>query len=130
LIAFSVCFGLVMAALDSNIIGLLFSLIAIVYAAIVWMPLSIGMIRYSRTRQFSAYTDFARNIALAREHLSTLVVLAVFVFVVGLVLGIVTSIPCVGWLVGLVSVGINAIVTGHLTGQAAVLITQAGGGEA
>lgn len=130
LIAFSICFGITMAALDSGFVGLLFSLIAIAYAAVMWMPLSIGMMRYSRTRDFSAYTDFARNIALAREHLSTLVVLAAFVFVVGLILGIVTGIPCIGWLVGLAAVGINAIITGHLTGQAAVLITQAGSGEA
>ncbi len=130
LIAFSICFGIVMAALDSSFVGLLFSLIAIAYAAVAWLPLSIGMIRYSRTRNFSAYTDFARNIALAREHLSTLVVLAVFVFVVGIILGIVTSIPCIGWIIGLASVGINAIIVGHLVGQAALLITRAGGAEA
>jgi hypothetical protein len=130
LIVFSICFGIVMAAADSRFLGFVFSLIAIAYAALAWMPLSVGMMRYARTRDFSAYTDFARNLRLAREHLSTLIVLAVFVFVVGVILGIVGSIPCVGWLVAWVSVGVNAIVTGHLTGQAAVQIANDSKGAA
>ena len=125
LLAFAICFGIVVAATDSGFFRLIFGLISIAYAALVWMPLSIGMMRYSRTRDFSHYMAFTRNIQLAREHLSTLIVLAVFVFAVGIVLGIIGNIPCIGWLIGLLSIGINAIVTGHLTGQAAVAIAQA-----
>lgn len=130
LIAFAICFGIVLAATDSGFFSFIFSIISIAYGALVWMPLSIGMMRYSRTRNFSHYMDFSRNINLAREHLSTLIVLAVFVFVVGIILGVIGNIPCVGWLVALLSVGINAIITGHLTGQAAVQIANETAGTA
>ncbi len=130
LIVFAICFGIVMAAADSRFLSFLFSLIALAYAAIAWMPLSVGMMRYARTRNFSAFTDFARNIRLAREHLSTLIVLAVFVFVVGVILSIVGNIACVGWLVSLLAVGLNAIITGHLTGQAAVQMAKDSQGAA
>ncbi|GAB4575578.1 MAG: hypothetical protein Kow0077_27770 [Anaerolineae bacterium] len=124
----AVCFGALVAISDSGFLQIIFSILTAIYVALIWMPLSIGMMRYSRTRQFSAYTDLSRNINLAREHLSTLIVLAVFVFVVGIVLGIIGSIPCIGWLINLLSVGVNAIVTGHLTGQAAVEISRAARG--
>lgn len=130
LLVFAICFGIVIATTESGFFNLIFGLVAIAYGALAWMPISIGMMRYSRTRNFSHYMAFSRNISLAREHLSTLIVLAVFVFAVGIVLGIIGNIPCIGWLFGLLSVGINAIVVGHLTGQAAVQIANDSSGAA
>lgn len=102
------------------------SLIGAIYSAVIWLPLTVAISRYARTRKFSEFLQFGSNAQVALEHLSTLLVLVIFVFVYFFVLGIVMLIPCIGWLLGLLSVGLGAIVIGHLTGQAARLIVGQG----
>jgi len=130
LIVVAICLSILIAALDSSAMNALMSLVSSIYVALMWLPLSIGMMRYARTRDFSHFLQFSHNIALAREHLSTLVVLAVYIFVVGVVISILGRIPCIGWLISLLAMGINVIVVGHLTGQAAIEIAAATRGEA
>lgn len=122
LIVIMICLGILIAALDGGLLRVLISLVATAYVALMWLPLSIGMMRYARTRDFNHFLQFGRNIALAQEHLSTLIVLAVFVFIVGIVINILGNLPCIGWLISLAATGVSVIVVGHLTGQAAVEI--------
>ncbi|MBN1965139.1 MAG: DUF4013 domain-containing protein [Anaerolineae bacterium] len=97
-------------------------LLGIVYQAVIWLPLSVGLMRYARTRNFGNFFDIGRNINLALENLSTMLVLALYWIVYSLVMFFIGLIPCVGWLIALASVGINVIVMGHLLGQAAIEI--------
>ena len=100
-------------------ISCLVSLLGIIYAAAVWLPFSVGLMRYARTREFNHFLQFGRNLNIAMENLSTLLVLGIFMFVYGILLGIIGLIPCIGWLLVLFSIPISAIVQGHLVGQAA-----------
>ncbi len=129
LIVVAICLGILVAALGSGLLRVLISLVATAYVALMWLPLSIGMMRYARTRDFNHFLQFSRNIALAQEHLSTLIVLAVFVFIVGIVINVLGNLPCIGWLISLAAIGVNTIVVGHLTGQAAVEIAAASRGQ-
>jgi hypothetical protein len=122
MIILAICAGITLALLDVGLIRFFMSILAIAYVAVVWMPLSIGMMRYARTRDFSHYMQITRNITLARQHMSILIVLAVFVFAIGMVFNIIGRLPCIGPLLSLFSIGIDAIVVGHLTGQAALEI--------
>jgi hypothetical protein len=123
LIVINIVIGIGGAIIDApRLVGLCTSLLGVIYFAVIWMPLSIAMMRYSSTRDFSHYLQFTRNIQLVQEHMSVLIVLAVVVFVIGFILGLIGNIPCIGWLITLFSVGVNAIVVGHLTGQAAIQI--------
>ncbi|NPV65853.1 MAG: DUF4013 domain-containing protein [Anaerolineae bacterium] len=130
LIVIAICLGILVAALDGGLLRVLISLVATAYVALMWLPLSIGMMRYARTRDFNHFLQFGRNISLAQEHLSTLIVLAVFVFIVGIVINILGNLPCIGWLISLAATGVSVIVVGHLTGQAAVEIADRKRGQA
>jgi hypothetical protein len=123
LIVISVCVGITLALVDFGLLRFVMSLIGIAYMAAAWMPMSIGMMRYARTRDFSHYLQFANNINVVQQHMATMIVLAVYVFVVGFVINVLGNLDCIGWIFSLLSVGINAIVIGHLTGQAAQEMT-------
>ncbi len=123
--------GALLAALRLGFLSILITGVFMgVYAAVIWMPLSIGMMRYARTRDFNHYLQIGRNIALARENLATLITLAAFILVVSILFSLVSYIPCIGWLLSLVMVGVTAIVAGHLTGQAALEIARNRQGQA
>lgn len=111
------------------IVSCITTLIGIAYQAVVWLPLSIGVMRYARTREFSNFFDIGRNINLALENLSTMLVLALYWIVYQVAIFIIGLIPCIGWLIVLVSFGINVIVLSHLLGQAAVEIADASKGK-
>lgn len=130
LIVIAICLGILVAALGGGLLRVLISLVATAYVALMWLPLSIGMMRYARTRDFNHFLQFGRNISLAQEHLSTLIVLAVFVFIIGIVINILGNLPCIGWLISLAATGVSVIVVGHLTGQAAVEIAERKQGQA
>ncbi len=98
-------------------------LIGAIYAAVIWLPLTTAVSRYARTRDFNEFLQIGQNLQSALEHFSTLILLVIFVFVYFFALTIVGLIPCIGWLLVLVSVGLSAIVLGHLMGQAALIIT-------
>ena len=101
-----------------------------IYSALITLPYSVALMRYSSTRDFNHFFQFARNIELARQNLSTLVMLIVTVFVANILLAILFVIPCVGWLLALLSVTVFAVVIGHLVGQAALEIANKTRGSA
>lgn len=113
--------GLVIALSTALSCGV--ALLGALYSAVIWLPYSVGLMRYSNTRDFSHFFQFARNIEVARTHLSTLITLAVFVFLARIVLGLVFLIPCIGWLLALFSATVMAVVLGHLVGQAAIIMS-------
>jgi len=105
-----------------SLAGLCITVISLIYFAIVWLPLSIAIMRYARTRDFNNFLQIARNFKLAMDNLNTMVMLAVLIFIVGLIVGLLGNIPCIGFLISLLAAPFTAIVEGHLIGQAAIEI--------
>lgn len=114
-----------------------FSVIVIAYSIVASAVLFIGMVKYIHKPEFSVFMDFRDNMRLARENINTLLMLVVFGFVVGIVLGVITGvlsiIPCLGTIAaGLISAFLTPPIFGHLSGQAAIIISDnsgLGGGE-
>ena len=114
----------------ATLVGCGLSIVGAIYSALITLPYSVALMRYSSTRDFNHFFQFARNIELARANLSTLIMLIVMVFVANILLAILFVIPCVGWLLALLSVTIFAVVLGHLVGQAALEIANKTRGSA
>lgn len=119
------------AMFDGNNVGAGFALtglscimglVAAAYGAAVFIPFSVAVLRYATTRDYSHFLNISQNIQLARQHLSTLIVLAVLVFVARFLLGIIFLVPCIGWLLALFGITISAVVIAHLLGQAGQVI--------
>ena len=113
-----------------TIAGCGIAILGAIYAAVIWLPYSVALMRYSSTREFNHFFQFSRNIELARQNLSILIILAVLVFVARILLSILFFIPCIGWLLALFSITIFAVVIGHLVGQAALEIAKKTRGSA
>jgi len=96
------------------------------YVAILFISPAI-MIQYGRTGQLGSCFRFGEVIAIARRNVGDILIVFVAVLVVTFVYGAFTSvlsaIPCLGWIIGLViSLAFSPYVmmlTGHLYGQIA-----------
>jgi hypothetical protein len=124
--------GLAEASEDLAVAGLLttYGLVACLSLLFVIALLFLSpaiVIQYVRTDQLGATFRFGEVIAIARDNIGNILVafLATLVLsvVLNLVLGVLSIIPCLGWIVGLI-IAIAAApyisaVTGHLYGQIA-----------
>ena len=91
----------------------------IAYAIVANAVLFIATVRYSRQRRFDVFMQFGENLSLAREHLDTLIMLALFGLLTGAILAVFGWVPCIGWVLAL---ALGTPVWSHLQGQAAVQI--------
>ncbi len=95
------------------------TLVIFAYAIVANGVLFIGVIRYSRVRRLDAFLQFGQNAAIARENTGTLLALAAWLILAGIVISMFAWIPCIGWLAAIV---IGIPVASHLQGQAAAQI--------
>lgn len=125
LIVISVCLGIMFAVTTNEwLASALLSIIGIAYGAAIWLPLSVGMMRYAKTRDFNNYMQIGSNLQVARDNMETMFALIAFIVITSFLMTIFGRIPCIGWLFNLLTLGIGAIINGHLNGQAAVIIAQ------
>ncbi len=95
------------------------TLVIFAYAVIANAVLFIGVIRYSRVRRLDAFLQVGQNAAIARENAGTLLTLAAWLILAGIVVGMFAWIPCIGWLA---AAAFATPVMSHLQGQAAAQI--------
>jgi hypothetical protein len=104
-------------------VSCIMSVVSAVYWAVAWLPISIGILRFARSRNLNDMMGITTNWRIARENLPTMITLAVIVMVARLGLAIIFLIPCIGWILSLFSLTIAAVVLSHLLGQAGLLIS-------
>lgn len=90
-----------------------------VYALVANAGLFIGMIRYALNPELSVFLAIGQNMRIAMRNVATLVTLALFGLLVGLIFSVFGWIPCLGWLAAL---ALGTPVYSHLAGQAAIQI--------
>lgn len=90
--------------------------LSVVYTVAALAVLFAGMARYTQERELSTLFQFGENLRLAQENLSTLVTLALYLILTGVLFSLFGWIPCIGWLA---AVALGTPVYGHLLGQAA-----------
>ena len=106
--------------------GVVGCLVLILWIALIFISPAI-YIQYVRTDEFGACFRFGEVFGIARTYLGDILITVVFALVVGLVIGVASSIlsiiPCLGWILTLV-IAILAgpwmvVSIGHLYGQIA-----------
>ncbi len=90
--------------------------LSVAYTVVALAVLFAGMVRYTRERELSTLLQFGENLRLAQDNLSTLVTLALYLILTGVIFSLFGWIPCIGWLA---AVALGTPVYGHLLGQAA-----------
>ncbi len=95
-------------------------LYVIAATAMTWM----GIIRYTESGNFSEFLRFGELFRDVRDHMSTLLRLVLYVFLVGLVVSV-AAIPLAITCVGIPALLFySQVVSGHLLGQAGLEITR------
>lgn len=78
------------------------------------------IIQYVQTDDFAACFRVGEVVAIARDSIADILITFLATWVAGLLLGLASLVPCVGWLVALAAVPYVGAVAGHLYGQIAV----------
>jgi hypothetical protein len=97
------------------------SLIMLVYNLAIWPLLAVGVAYYAQSGQINAFFQLGRIWSTVNRHLGLTGQWIIYTLLAGLLLGLVGSIPCLGWLIGL---GLGLPVQGHLLGQFAQRIDE------
>ncbi len=113
------------AAAGLTVTALLFTCIAFIYGILLLFLTPAITIQYAMTDELSATFRFSEVFAIAREHfadiLISVVVIVVAAVLFSMVTGVLSLIPCLGWIaavvLGLAFGPYIAAVTGHLYGQ-------------
>jgi len=97
------------------------SLIMLVYNFAIWPLLAVGTAYYAQSGQINAFFQLGRIWNTINRHAGLTGQWIIYTLLAGLLLGLVGSIPCLGWLIGL---GLGLPVQGHLLGQFAQRIDE------
>ena len=104
--------------LASALICCLFPVI-IVYGLAAGMELAFGTVRYMETGQPAAFYRFGDLFASMRDHSNEIIEWLIYSVIANVLIGLVVTIPCVGWLAAL---ALSFPVQAHLLGQLAYLM--------
>ena len=99
-------------------IALLICVLLIFSIALFFLSPAI-IIQYVRTDDFGACFHFSEVLGIARENIADIIITFLATWVAGLVIGLVSIVPLIGWLVALAAVPYISAVSGHLYGQIA-----------
>ena len=77
------------------------------------------IIQYVRTDDFGACFRFSEVLAIARDNIADIIITFLATWVASLAIGLLSIVPCIGWLAGLVALPYLSAVSGHLYGQIA-----------
>lgn len=98
--------------------GLLISVALLFSIALFFLSPAI-IIQYVRTADFGACFRFGEVFAIARNNIVDIIITFLATWVASLAIGLISLVPCVGWIAGLAALPYISAVSGHLYGQIA-----------
>lgn len=114
--------GSALEAFSEGLALLLFcgmSIFMLVYLLLANVALFIGIIFYTRERNFTPFLQIGTNLRVAMANIGPLIMLFILSTLAGLIMALFGWIPCIGWLL---TIGLSVPVYAHLSGQTAAQI--------
>jgi Protein of unknown function (DUF4013) len=101
----------------ATVLLLSMSCVAIVYGLFLAYLSPAITIQYAKTGDIGATLRFGEVLAIARKNSGQYLMMILVLIGVGLLAGVVATIPFIGWIIGLAAAAVLAVVLGHMVGN-------------